>query len=237
MNTYKMNARIVGTLFLIALIFNLIASGISDPILVASNYLDNAYPNKTPIIIGCLLNFICAVAMIFIPIVLFPIAKKHNESLAIGYVVFRFLEGVFFIFIAIKTLTFISLSKAYISASTESQSASFLQTLGQSTQSEIHWAMLFYVTIFSLGAITFYSLLFQSKLVPRFLSVWGILAAGLMVVAVILGFFSLGVFNSMPLMQAMVYFAPPIALNELTLSIWLIAKGFNSSALIQGAAK
>jgi hypothetical protein len=97
--------------------------------------------------------------------------------------------------------------------------------------------MLVYVTIFTLGALTFYSLLYKSKLVPRFLSVWGILAAALMFVAVMLGMFSLGIFNSMPLMKAMVYFAPPIALNELTLSIWLIAKGFNSSAISAMAAK
>jgi len=235
MNTYRTNAIIVGVLFLIALILNLIASGISDPILSAPDYLDKAYSNKTPIIIGCLLNFICAVAMIFIPIVLFPVAKKFSVNLALGYVVFRFLEGVFFIYLAIKTLTFVSLSKAYISA--EGQSAFYLQALGQSIQSEFHWAMLVYITIFTLGALTFYSLLFKSKLVPRFLSIWGILAAGVMVVAVMMGMFSMGIFNNMPLMQAMVYFAPPIALNELTLSIWLIAKGFNASAISVMAAK
>ena len=49
-----------------------------------------------------------------------------------------------------------------------------------------------------------------------------------------LGVFSLGIFSRMPLMQAMVYFAPPVALNELVLAIWLVVKGFNPPALVAG---
>jgi hypothetical protein len=234
MNTYRTNARIIGVLFLVALVFTLIASSISDPILSASDYLNNAYPNKTPVIIGGLLNLICALAMIFIPIILYPIAKRYNANLAVGYVVFRFLEGILYIYLAIQSLTFISLSKAYIGAG--GQNASYLQTLGNSVQSENHWTMLVYITIYALGAITFYSLLYTSKLVPRFLSVWGILATVLILVGAMLGMFSLGIFSSMPLMEAMKYFAPPVALNELVLSIWLIAKGFNSSAATSESA-
>ena len=48
----------MGVLFLIALIFNLIATGITDPILTVSDYLAKAYPNNTAVIIGNLLNFI-----------------------------------------------------------------------------------------------------------------------------------------------------------------------------------
>lgn len=235
MNSDRKTAIIVGVLFLIALIFNLIASGILDPVLSVSDYLVNAYPNKTTVITGNLLNFICALAMIFIPIVLFPVAKKHDENLALGYVVFRFLEGILFIYMAIISLTFISLSKAYINAGT--QNASYIQTLGDSIQSELHWAMIIYIIVYILGAMTFYYLLFKSKIVPRFLSIWGLLAAVLMFVGIVLGMFSLGIFANMPLMKGMVYFAPPIALNELILSIWLLVKGFNPSAITSGSAK
>ncbi len=231
MNSTRMTAIIVGVLFLIALVFNLIASGILDPILSTPDYLANAHPNKTQVIIGNLLNFICALAMIFIPIILFPVGKKHNENLALGYVVFRFLEGILFIYVAIKSLTLISLSKAYINAG-GAQNASYLQTIGDSIKSELHWATVIYIIVFALGAMTFYYLLYKSKLLPRFLSVWGLLAAVLLFVGAMLGIFSLGLFSRMPLMKAMVYFAPPIALNELILSIWLIVKGFDASAIV-----
>lgn len=228
-------AIIVGMLFLIALVLNIIASGISDPILTVSDYLAKAYPNKTAVIIGNLLNFICAVAMIFIPIVLYPIAKKYAENLAQCYVVFRFLEGILFIYMAVKSLTLISLSKAYINAG--AQNASYIQTLGDSIQSEIHWAMIVYIIVYILGAMVFYYLLYRSKLVPRFLSVWGLLAAVLMFIGVMLALFGLGIFANIPLMKGMLYFAPPIALNELVLSVWFIVKGFNSSAVASGSAQ
>ncbi len=217
-------AIVVGILFLIALFFNIAATAISDPILTIPDYLTKAYSEKTLVIVANLLNLISAIAMIFIPITLFPVAKKHNEHLALGYVVFRFLEGVLFIYIAIKTLTLISLSKAYIAGT---QSTDNLQILGDSIQSEINWALIVYVTIFSLGAMIFYSLLYTSKLVPRFLSTWGLLAVALLFTGVISGIFGIGVFSHTPFLKGMTYFAPPIALNELTLAIWLIVKGFS----------
>ncbi len=156
MDAYRKTAIIVGALFLIALVVNIIASGISDPILSISDYLDKAYPNKITVIIGNLLNFIAALAMIFIPIVLYPVAKKHGMILAQGYIVFRLLEGILFIYMAIQSLTLISLSKAYINAGV--QNGSYFQALGDSIQSELHWAMIIYIIVYILGAMTFYYL-------------------------------------------------------------------------------
>ena len=138
------------------------------------------------------------------------------------------LEGILFIYLAIKSLSFISLSKEYINA--EAQTLPILQTLGASIQSEIHWALTIYIVIFTLGAMVFYAILYRTKLVPAFLSVWGFLAALLLFIGVMMGIFGLGMFRDMLLMEGMVFFAPPIALNELVLSIWLIAKGYNSTA-------
>lgn len=228
MNTYRKQERIVGILFLIALILNLIATEIINPILNISDYLVHTYPNKNKVITAALLNFICAIAMIFIPIVLFPVVREKHKSHASSYIVFRGLEGILFIYLAIKTLSFISLSKASLHAEPDLLSA--LQTIGDTVHAEIQWATIIYIIIFTLGGATFYYLLYQSKLVPRFLSIWGFLAIVLLFAGAILAIFSLAIFNHMPLMEGMVYFAPPIALNELVLGIWLIAKGFNPHA-------
>jgi hypothetical protein len=235
MNTYRKSAITVGLLFLIALILNPIATEIFDPILNTPDYLEKAYAGRNFIIIGNLLNFICAIAMIFIPISLFPVVRKNNESLASSYIVFRALEGILFIYIAIKSLSFINLSKVYINEAT--QNASYLQSLGSSIHSEIYWATIIYIIIYALGGVTFYYLLYKSKLVPRFLSIWGLMAVVLLFVGAILGLFSLGIFNRLPLMKAMVYFAPPIAINEFVLALWLIIKGYNSPAMDFNASK
>jgi hypothetical protein len=235
MNTYRKSAITVGLLFLIALILNPIATAIFDPIINTPDYLDKTYAARNLVILGNLLNFICAIAMIFIPISLFPVARKNNESLASSYIVFRALEGILFIYIAIKSLSFISLSKAYLNETT--QNTAYLQSLGSSIHSEIYWATIIYIIIYALCGVTFYYLLYKSKLVPRFLSIWGLFAVALLFVGAILGLFSFGIFNRLSLMKAMVYFAPPIAINEFVLALWLIIKGYNSPAMDFNASK
>ncbi len=227
MDASRKTAILVGALFLIALILNLIATEILNPILNIPDYLVYAYPNKNAVILANMLNLICAIAMIFIPISLFPIVRKQDQHVATGYMVFRALEGILFIYMTIKTLSFISLSKAYLNAGT--QTASYLQTLGDSIHAELQWAVVIDVIVFTLGAGLFYCLLYKSKLVPRFLSVWGLVAALILFAGAITALFGVGIFSDMPFMKAMVYFAPPIALNELVLGIWLLVKGFNTS--------
>ena len=201
----------IGILFFVALIFNIIASGISDPIIGNPDYLSLVYPNKTVVITANVLNLICAVAMIFIPIVLIRVAKKEYQSLAVVYLVFRFLEGILFIYLAIKSLSIISLSSNYLSAGNNSSAA--ISILGNSVKSEIEWATNIYILVFCFGASAFYTLLYKSKLVSRILSVWGIIAVVFLFIGAVMGLFGIGLFNDLPLMKGMVYFAPPIALN------------------------
>jgi hypothetical protein len=222
MKSQKKQAIIIGGLFLIALILNLIASDIMNPILDNANYLTQAYPKRNLIVIGNLLNIICAIAMIFIPIVLFSLIDKPLLPHAIGYIVFRGLEGILFLYIAIKTFCFIDLSQEYIS------NPNVVHVyFGNALRSEIHWATIVYLIAFCSGASLFYFLLFKSQLVPNWLSFWGMGAALLLTSGTIMGIFGIGVFKTIPLLQGMVYFAPPIALNEFILSWWIIVKGFN----------
>ncbi len=223
MKSTRSIATAIGTLFLIALIFNIIASSLLNPVLNGQEALRLVYTHTNQIIIGNLLNCICAVAMIFIPILFWPIIKQTHRASAITYVVFRGLEGIFFLFIAVKTLSLIDLSKEYQGAS--SQNTSILKQLFNSIQGEVNWATSIYILIYICGAIAFYTSLYNSKLVPRFLSGWGLFSLGILLTGGLLGLFHVGIFARTPLMEGMVYFAPPIAFNELVLSFWLIIKG------------
>ena len=226
----KKTAIIVGVLFLIALIFNIVTMGIYQPILTAPDYLGNAYPNKIQIILGILLDFICVPAIIFIPIMMYPIFKQYNERISRGYVIFRFLEGILFIISLISWLSIINLSQEYITGG--AQNISYFNTLGNLIFARIDWTTLIYIIIFTIAALMFYYLLYRSKIIPRFLSVWGLRAAAFLLTGALLG-----MLGFIPLLKAMTYFSPPIALNELVLSIWLIVKGFNSSTITSGLPK
>jgi hypothetical protein len=76
---------------------------------------------------------------------------------------------------------------------------------------------------FSLGALMYYALLYKSKLIPRWLSGWGILGAVLSVAATLLASFA----RDFGMESVHTYLSMPIGLNELVVAIWLIAKGFN----------
>ncbi len=227
MDQYRKVAKIVGWLFIIALVLNVVGMGIYDPILKDQDFLNEAYPNRFMAIIGLLIDFICVPAIVLIPVFLFPILKKENESLALGYVGFRFLEGILFLFGLINSLSLISLSRDFLNSGMSD--VAFYQTLGNSIQATGNWSTHIYIFIFTLGASIFYYLLNKSQLVPRFLSVWGILGAIILFTGTLLSMLGL-----ISLSQAMNFFAPPIGLNELALSIWLIAKGFNPTKLESG---
>lgn len=233
MNTYRKTAISVAVLFLIALVFDLVASSIYQPILNAPDYLVKVYPNKTSVAIGILLDITCAPAMILIPIVLFPLFKVFNERIALGYIVFRLVEGILFIFLAINSLSLISLSQDYINSGAPADS--FFQILGNSIHARIEWATLLYIIVYSLGALLFYYLLFTSQLIPRWLSGWGLFAVVLLLTGALLHMF--GMFGTLPLMKVMPFFAPPIGLQEIVMSIWLIVKGFSPSEIASQSDK
>jgi hypothetical protein len=69
----------------------------------------------------------------------------------------------------------------------------------------------------------------KSKLIPRWLSGWGLFAVVFLLTGSLIYLF--GIFGTMPLMKAMAYFAPPIGLQEIVMSVWLLVKGFNSSVI------
>jgi len=226
MNTSRKTARIVGVLFITAMVAGGLRYFLLDPILDAPDYLINVSANENRVIIGALSFFILAVALAGIAIVIYPILKKHNEALALGYVGARIVEGVLFIVAILTILTLLTLSQEFVKAG--APDASYFQTLGDLLLAVRYYAynVLWPITL-SLGALMFYYLLYQSKLIPRWLSVWGLIGAPLFPVAWLSLF---GSTISGP-------FLLPLVVNEMVLAVWLIVKGFNSSAIASKSAK
>ena len=172
-----------------------------------------------------LLELIAAGAVAGTAIALFPIFKKHNEALALGYVGGRIIEGVILIFSLIGALLLLTLSREYVAGAPD---ASSFQTLGTLLLAVRDWTLLLGPNIvFSLNALVVSYLLYQLGLVPRWLSVWGLIGAPLVLAAGLLHMFGL-VDPFSPIKGLLVF---PIALFEMVLAVWLIVKGFNSSAI------
>ena len=223
MNSNRKTAITVGALFLIAMAASLIGGIWLESILTAPDYLITVSANKTQVVIGVLLELINGIAVIGIAVMMFPLLKKYNESLALGYVAFRIIEAVIIIAAVISPLTLIALSQEYLTAG--APEAAYFQASGTSFLAVRALLVGQMIGIFfSLAALLFFYLLYQSKLVPRFISVWGLISVALVFTWNLLELFSISISAGMILALSMI-------LNEIFLAIWLIVKGFNSSAI------
>lgn len=221
MITHKKTARIVGILFLTAMVASLLGAGLVESILSAPDYLKEISENETQAIIGVLLELMNGVAVIGIGIIMFSILKKHNETTARGYLALRIVEAVFCCVIVITPLSLISLSQEYLKA--EASDAAYYQITGTLSIAERASVVNLLIPIFfSLGALLLYYSLYQTRLLPRFISAWGFVAAVLVIINNLLL-----TFNAEVSMGISLIFVLPIIANEVLMGIWLIVKGFN----------
>lgn len=221
MNNNIKTARIVGALFIIATVAYSLAVVLLDPIIGGSDYLTNISANEKTLIIGTFLVLIDAVAVAGIAIVIYPVLKKHNEALALGYVGARIGESVLFSVNVITTLTLLTLSQEFVKAG--SLDTSYYQTLGTVLLAAGNWAYLLGLGLaFAISALILNFVLYQSRLVPRWLSGLGFIGAVLVFANFLLEYFAIEPVEILYL---------PIAVQEMIFAVWLIVKGFNSSAI------
>ncbi|MBD3280417.1 DUF4386 family protein, partial [Candidatus Dojkabacteria bacterium] len=90
--SYKINARLAGAFFLIAMFASLAGAFILEQIITEDNYLLEISENKQTFAIGMILEMINALCVIGIAVTLYPVLKKTSETGAIGYVAIRILE-------------------------------------------------------------------------------------------------------------------------------------------------
>ncbi len=177
MNSYRKTAIIVGALLLIRMAASMLIVGLLVPIIEEPDDLMNVSANENLLISGMLFVFISAVVVAGIGIMLYPILKKINESMGIGYFAARIIEAVTYILVSIGLLSLLSLSHEFVKAG--APDAFFFQTGGTLITAASDWAFMFSSIVFSLGALTLYYLFYKSKLIPRWLSVWGLIGAPL----------------------------------------------------------
>lgn len=183
------------------------------------NYISGAGPD-TSALVGGLLEVIVALTGIGTAVVLFRVLKKHNETLAIGLIASRVLEAATILVGVAFILSIVALRQSGVgeAGSIAGQALSILYSriflLGQSFLPAINDVLL--------GI-----LLYQSRLVPRFLSGVGIIGAFPLIAGYLAVFF--GVIGPQSPLAGLS--AVMVALFELSLGLWLVIRGFNESAV------
>lgn len=232
MNTDRRSAIIVGILYIIGTAAGILSVVVTGAILDAPDSLALVSANANRVILGGLFILTMGLALAMVPVVMYPILKRHNQVLALGYVVFRgALEGVTYLILAISWFSVVTLSQLYVQAGAPVDSG--FQIAGTSILGVGATSFTLTEIIFPLGALMFYYVLYESKLIPRWLSGWGLVAGVLYFAEGLMHVFAFVSPGSM-ILTAMLF---PMLIQEMVMAVWLIVKGFNSAAIASGSAR
>jgi len=232
-NSSRTNARWAGVFYIIATVapiltiafIGFLGGGVAgEPI---PDYLAKVAANEGQVIIGMFVEVIWALAVVFIPVTLFSILKKHNETLALGFLGLRFIEAISTIIHSILLLSLLTLGREYAAAG--SPDAAYFQTSGSLFLAAREWTfMIGSGLVWSLSALVLNYLLYRSRLIPRWLSVWGLVAAALSLTTYLVQFSGIDPSELLFL---------PIAVQEMVFAVWLIVKGLEPSGVASESAK
>ena len=220
MDFYRKTAIIVGALFIIAT-----ATTMVSIIFMGSSLEDNPVDfakvadNDNGIIISVIFWIILAVSVTGIGFFMYPILKKYDQGLALGYLAFRLIETVLILVAAISLQSLLTLSQEYITRTTD---VTYYESSGTLLKALFDWSFIIGTMIFlGLGGLVLNYILYQLKLVPRWLSGWGFIGA-----ACVLLYGLTSLFDYDPAILS-----APIAIQEMIFAVWLIVKGFDTSVI------
>ena len=220
MDSDRRTAVVVGALFISATVASLLGAIALGSVLEGPDYLLDLSGHGSRVIAAVLLYLIAASSAFATAFLLLPILRRHAEGLAVGYVVLRTFENVFYVASCVALLMMLTISQ---SDAITMASPAQVPLLGAALLAFQDWSVLIGTLIFfGLGSLALNYVLYRSRLVPRWLSAWGIVAAPLAFLYGLLGIFGVGTGLGSPFMLL----AMPIALQELVFAVWLIAKGF-----------
>jgi hypothetical protein len=232
MPTYRGNAIAAGVMLIACTAASILYIAPLGAPLSAPVDLAKLAASANGVVLTALIEFIWAATGAGIAIALFPVLRKRNRALALGSVAARVAEAVLVLVGTLGLLVLFSLSQETVAAGSAGlPSADTLANLLLAAREWLHG--LVGPLAFALGAFLYYCVLFQSRLIPRWLSGWGIVAIGLNVFATLYGAFA----QDFGLSTVSTAINIPILLQEMVLAVWLIAKGFDRSALASGATR
>ncbi len=194
-------------------------------IMNASDGLSHVYANKTQVISGAILMSVIETFFnMGLAVIMFTILKKYNKNIAYGYFSAAIMATIMLVVGAIFLLLLVPLSDEFVKAG--SVDSAYFQTMNVLCKKGNFFSYQTGMVIWGLGGLMFCYLLYLSRLVPRLLAVWGFIGYIIFISGSILALFGYSVDVLLDI---------PGGLFEISLAIWLIVKGFNSSAIVPGA--
>ncbi len=218
------NARAAGIFYLLTFASSIPALLLIGPVLHSSGYLAGS-GQDTRVIWGCILDVVNALTAVGSAVAVFPVVRRQNESMALGFVASRLMEGAVVMIGVVSLLAVVTLRQDHVGATGD---ASSLIMTGHALVAVRNWTFLLGPGLMpAINAFLLGSLLYRSRLVPRIIPIVALVGAPLLFASAIATLF--GVFDQIsPTASAL---ALPVAAWELSVGCWMTFKGFRPSAV------
>jgi hypothetical protein len=225
MREHKAAAATAGVLYITGTVAGVLSKVVSAPVRDAADPLAAASEHSSTVVTSALLVLVMGLSLAFVPVVLFPVLRRVDEVLAIGYLIVRgAVETACYVVIAIGWLLIAPLGEV-MSAGPGTASPAGVRLGSLMIDSDATMAVV-QTIVFCLGALIFYILLYRSRIVPRWIALWGLAAIPFYVAADVLAVYAVIAVNS----TAQNLLFAPIFVQEMVLAAWMIARGFRPAA-------
>ena len=231
MNTYRMNAVMAGALYFLGTVFGVLGAVVGGEVfssivtskpLVGVDILGLVAANSSRLTGGAFFTLMMGISLVAMTVFLYPIFRKDSEELAMGMVLFRgALEGTYYFVTTLVFLALVALGNEYIATGADSAA---LQSMGNVLYQFQDRLAPVGPIFFLIGATCLYLSFYRTRLIPRWLTVWGFIGVVPYMAYALLHFFHMD--NGIGFYLQMV-----LAPQEMVMGVWLIVKGFNPSAV------
>jgi len=227
---HRAAATTAGILYIIGTVAGSLSKVVATfPVRNADDPLAYAANHSGTVATGALLVLVMGLSLAMVAVVLFPVLRQVDEVLATGYLIIRgAVETTTYVIIAIAFLILAPLAETMAAGrGTASPAGVRIGTLVIDSDG----ASVILSLVFCLGAALFYVLLFRSRIVPRWITVWGLVGIPLYVAAYLLAMYGVVGINS----SEVNLLCLPLAVQEMVLAVWMIARGFRPAAVSEAS--
>ena len=221
MNTVSKTSRVLGIAFLLQFVTSFasamflratwfVTGNMSETLVKIAN-------NALMLRVNILFDMLTALGVIFLGAILFITVRKQNEKMALTALGFYILEAALLAVSRLEAFSLLRISQEYATA----VNSAYLQTLGNLAYESMSYGYTLLMLPCTLGAILFYYLLYKSGIVPRALSLWGLITVFPMLIGTLTQIFGYTI--------PFIFYVPYVPF-ELVIAIWILIKGTKDSS-------
>lgn len=214
-----MYSRLIGALFLLGFVTYGVGFGLVTSVVGAPDLLSTISAHQTTLVLGAFLMLLNSVVDVGKGVLFFPILENHGKRTALAYLAALIVEVVLLAVGVLCLLMIVPLAHQGVDAG--QASVGWAQALGSLAVQSNTMAYQIAEMSLGLGGVFLCSLLFRTQLIPRFLSIWGLIGYAILMAGTIAEIFGIHI----GLMLSI-----PGGLFELALGVWLLIKGFQPEA-------